>query len=161
MAEQASEGVLDVSDLTLAETIREQTDVAFRVTHVTALAVLCAAEPHVADPEATLDSFGVAPEDDEEDRFALLASEVLGPAEEFLHDPEVPLDERGVEAQRLYGLAWPLASEFLALSGLFGEVEDGEIEPAHEAVHPILAGTGRIAVLLATLRWMARYPDAA
>ncbi len=160
MAEAASGGALDASDMELAETIRAQTDVAFRVTHVTALAVLCAAEPHIQDPEATLDTFGEPPGDEEEERFAVLAAEVLGPAEEFLHEPATPLDERGIEAQRLYGVAWPLASEFLALSGLFGDVDDQEVEPAHEAVHPILAGTGRIAVLLAAMRWMARYPDA-
>ncbi|MDF1701856.1 MAG: hypothetical protein P1V36_11925 [Planctomycetota bacterium] len=161
MAERVSEGAVDASDLETAETVQAQADVAVRITHVVALAVLCAAEDHIADPEAALEAFGEAPEEDEEERFAVLAAEVLGPAEAFFQDETVALDDRGVEAHRFFALAWPLASEYLMLSGLFGEVEGSDVEPAHESIHPVLAALARLAVLLATMRWMARYPRAA
>ena len=161
MAERVADSQIDASDPEVAATIQAQADVAIRITHVVALAVLCAAEDHITDPEDALDAFGRPTPDEEEERFAELAAEVLGPAEAFLHDETVELDDRGVEVQRLFGRAWPLASEYLMLSGLFGKIEDGEVEPADPAVHPILAAMGRMAVLLAALRWMARYPDAA
>ncbi len=160
MAERASAGAIDAAHPEVSEMIQAQASVAFRISHVVALAVLTAAEEHIDDPQDALEEFASQPEDDEEERFAVLAAEVLGPAEEFFHDPEVELDERGVEAHRLFAKAWPLSSEYLTLSGLFGEVEGNDIEPAHPEVHPILAAMGRMAVLLATLRWMARYPDA-
>lgn len=161
MAAQISDGRIDAQDPETAETIRAQAEVAMRITHVVALAVLSAAEDHIDDPESAFDAFGEPTPEEEEERFAVLAAEVLGPAEAFFQDETVALDERGVEVHRLFGRAWPLASEFLMISGLFGEVEDSGVEPADEAVHPILAAVGRMAVLLATLRWMARYPDAA
>lgn len=161
MAGKVAEGEIDATDPETVETIQAQADVAMRITHVVALAVLTAAEEHIDDPEAALAGFGEPTPDEEEERFAVLAAEVLGPAEAFFQDEEIELDDRGVEVHRLFGRAWPLASEYLMLSGLFGEHEGSEVEPAHEAVHPILAAMGRMAVLLATLRWMARYPDAA
>ena len=161
MAERATQGAIDASDTETAETIQAQADVALRITHVVAIAVLCAAEDHVEDPGAALEAFGEPSDDEEEERFRVLAGEVLGPAEAFFQDETVDLDERGVEVHRLFGRAWPLASEYLMLSGLFGPVEGNDIEPAAEEVQPILAAMGRMAVLLAALRWMARYPDAA
>lgn len=160
MVERASEGAFDAADPATAETLVAQADVAFRIAHVAALAVLCVAEDRSGDPEGDLETFAAAPEDREEEDFALLVAEVLGPAEAFLQDPEVDLDERGVEAQRLFAEAWPLASELLVLSGLFGPVEGSDVPPAEEAAVPVLAALGRLAVLLAVLRWMARYPDA-
>ena len=161
MVAQVAEEPIDVSDPETSDMITAQANVAMRITHVVALAVLCAAEEHISDPEGALEAFGEPTGEEEEERFAVLAAEVLGPAEAFFHDPSVELDDRGVEVHRLFGRAWPLASEFLMISGLFGEVEGTEVEPAVEAVQPILAAMGRMAVLLAALRWMARYPDAA
>lgn len=161
-AQVAGDGdALDLTDPETVELVQAQANVAMRITHVVGLAVLCVAEDVVEDPEAVLASFGHAPDEEEEERFAVLAAEVLGPAEAFFQDETVPLDDRGVEVHRLFGKAWPLASEYLMISGLFGPVEGTDVEPAHETVHPVLAAMGRMAVLLATLRWMARYPGAA
>lgn len=160
MAESVTEGAFDASDPEMAEALQAQVDVAFRVAHVTALAVLCVAEEWVDDPEAVLDGFGQPAEDEEEEHFGVLASELLGPAEQYLHDEETQLDDRGYELQRLFAEAWPLASEHLVLSGLFGEVDGSDVEPAAAELHPLLAAAGRLATLLAALRWLARYPEA-
>ena len=159
MTARASEGAFDEGDPEAAGVLVAQADVAFRIAHVAGLAVLCVAEDRIGDPDAELEAFGQGTEDEEEEAFGVLAAEVLGPAEAFLHDPEVELDERGVEVQRLFAACWPLAAEYLALSGLFGDVTDSEVPPAEEVAFPVLSSIGRLAVLLAVLRWMARYPD--
>ena len=156
---EAGAGAIDEGDIETSEMLVAQADVAFRIAHIAALAVLCVAEDRRGDPDAELEAFGDGTEEEEEDAFAVLASEVLGPAEAFLHDAEVELVDRGVEVQRLLAICWPMAAEYLALTGLFGDVPESEVPPAPEAAFPILSAIGRLGALLAILRWMARYPD--
>ena len=71
--------------------------------------------------------------------------------------------EKIVAVDTVYRLNDKYFGQWLALHIPFrscAELEDAEVEPAVEALHPFLAAAGRLATLLAALRWMARYPEA-
>jgi len=160
LAERASAGGFDALDRVRAHGLQEQADAVFRTAHTVALGVICAADDETADPEDVLDRFDDAPEDEEEQRFELLVSEVLGPAEAFLSDPEVELDARGVHVQRLHALAWPYVAEYVARLQVLAEDADDDFgSGSAEAEHGVLLALARVAALLACLRWMAHAGD--
>ena len=161
LAERASGGRFDALDRVRAHHLQDQADAVFRTAHTIALGVICAADDETADPEEVLDRFDDVPEEEEEERFEVLVSEVLGPAEAFLVDPEVELDARGVHVQRLHGLAWPYVAEYVARLRVLAEsddlgasVTDGDCDS--EAEYGVLLALARVATLLACLRWMAQ-----
>ena len=153
LVERASEGRFDVGDSFATHRLQDQADAVFRTAHTVALGVICAADDETADPEAVLDRFDDPPDDEVEEAFEVLVSEVLGPAEAFLSDADVMLDERGLETQRLHMLVWPHVSEYVARLGILLGADD---EPApDEEAYGVLMALARVAALLACLRWMA------
>ncbi len=154
LVERASEGRFDASDSGASHHLQEQADAVFRTAHTIALGVFCAADDDTVDPEDVLDRFDRPPEDEVEERFEVLVSEVLGPAEAFLVDPEVMVDERGVEVLRLHGVAWPHVAEYVARLGILLGADDAP--PVSDEAYGVLMALARVATLLAALRWMAQ-----
>ena len=155
MVEQAG-GSSDGSERTWSMAIRRWADEMFRASHVATLAVL-AASSEDEDPEAALDHFQTAPDDDEEDRFEHYLNTTLGPIESSLGGEDVKLDGRGEIGRAFFEEAWPQIEPVLA------DVEARVLEDedvAGEEVLTVLVALARVASILAVLRWMAAFPDA-
>lgn len=161
VAERSSAGVFDAADATAAHEIQDRSDALFRLAHVALLAVLSAVDPSVEDPDAALAAFGIAPDDEEEQRFEVLALEVLDAVEESFEDEGVDLDERGAAVRELVVRGWDAVQEIVDDSGLLARTDgDGEEEDAEACARSVLGAIVRLAVVLAAMRWLARYPDA-
>lgn len=159
MVQQASEGRFDADDLGRAHALQARAEALFGLAYLAALAMLSATLEDEPDPEAAFEVFARPPGDEEEERFAVLAAEVLGPLEESFEDADVRLDERGVDARDLFGRVWPTVVQLIDESALLVEVETDLSAEDVEAARPVLASLARVAALLAALRWMAEYPD--
>jgi hypothetical protein len=160
MVEQTGGGSDDGADRSWAVAVQTYAEQVFRAAHVAALALLVAQAPDEAtdeDPESVLDRFARPTEDDVEERFAELAERVLGPLEESLGGADTRLDESGAIAHDLFESIWPETEAVLV------EVEAhaaGEEDLSSPETKSVLASLGRVAAILAVLRWMASLPPA-
>jgi hypothetical protein len=159
MAERATGGRFDAEDLGRAHALQSRAEALFGLAHLAALAILCATLEDEPDPEAAFEAFARPPDDEEEERFEVLAAEVLGPVEESLEDEDVALDPRGIDARDLFTRVWPAVAQLVEESGLLTEVESDLSADDVEAARPVLAALARVAAILAALRWLAEYPD--
>ena len=182
MVERVSEGRFDARDAAAQQDVLQAADEVFRLAHVSTLAVLSAGRVEEDDPEEFLDSFGTPPDDEEEQRFEVLAGELLGPLEESLADDGVRLDERGYLARDLAEQVWPIVETVLVETAHFGaagaDTDDADTDDAdaedrdaddmasadeseEASRRPVLLALARVASILAILRWMAALEDAA
>lgn len=146
-------------DVGLDHAISERAERVFAFAHVATLAVLATAGIHDGDPGETLERLVELPEDEEEEYFAALVAEVLGPLERTLAGEDAPrLDDRGEVAYGLLDAAWPSVESLLEEDGVLGEREQevpGADTAHQEAVRSVLSSIALVAAVLATFRWMS------